>query len=475
MPRKPPKAEVGGTKRLYLPQPLPHQLPVLLSRARFKVVVCGRRWGKTTAGLMAVVEGHGPRQGGFKGALDGGHVWWIAPTFGQAGQIWRDLKAALRECWADKSEVERRIELPTGGSVTVKSADQHDSLRGAALDGVVLDEAAHMIRLRELWQEVLRPMLSDRTGWGVFISTPAGLAAKSEVDGGKASYFYEIFQAAPKTEGWQRWQQPTTENPRIRPEEIEVARRELHSLAFAQEYLAEFVDAGGGLLKREWIKRYQTVSPGVYRLHDGLILRLEDLRRYGAADLAISLKTTADYTALAVIGECPDGRRLLLDVKRARLTGPEIPEFIGGAVSEWGLAAVGVESVGFQMDIVQRTRELGLPVFECLPDKDKVARFLPAAADVQGGRLLLPLEASWLPEAEQEMLSFPQAPHDDMVDAVSYATALGKSFAASAWWERGEPTPTAKPMATDSDTPPPSIASTPASPLDGLMLGGRPW
>ena len=57
-----------------LPKALPHQLPVLLDPARFKVVVCGRRWGKTALGLMACVKGHGPHRGALKGAIDGGRI-----------------------------------------------------------------------------------------------------------------------------------------------------------------------------------------------------------------------------------------------------------------------------------------------------------------------------------------------------------------------------------------------------------------
>ena len=75
-----------------LPRPLEHQVPVLNSPARNKVVVCGRRWGKSALGLVAVVGGHGPR-GRFRGAGQGANGYWVAPTYGIASEIWRDLKA----------------------------------------------------------------------------------------------------------------------------------------------------------------------------------------------------------------------------------------------------------------------------------------------------------------------------------------------------------------------------------------------
>ena len=66
-----------GSLKIYLPQSLPHQLPVLLSPARFKVAACGRRWGKTDVGLKACVQGHGPRRGALRGAIDGGEIWCV--------------------------------------------------------------------------------------------------------------------------------------------------------------------------------------------------------------------------------------------------------------------------------------------------------------------------------------------------------------------------------------------------------------
>ena len=82
-------------------------------RPELPVVVCGRRWGKTALGLMATIRGHGPQRGLFKGALDGGKIWWIAPDYITASNvIWPDLKRALKGVWLAKNEIEHRIELP---------------------------------------------------------------------------------------------------------------------------------------------------------------------------------------------------------------------------------------------------------------------------------------------------------------------------------------------------------------------------
>jgi predicted phage terminase large subunit-like protein len=182
-------------------------------------------------GLMAVTRGHGPRRGFFIGAINGGNIWWVTSTFPTATNIWRQLKRASQSIWTDKSEIERRIEYPGGGSVTVKSADNPDSLVGEGLDGLVFDEAA--ISQEIAWKVSLRPALTDKRGWAVFISTPRG-----------HNWFKELFDNA-VTAGWERWQCPTSQNPKIPAAELEEARLDMGERAFAQEHEAQFIDAEG--------------------------------------------------------------------------------------------------------------------------------------------------------------------------------------------------------------------------------------
>ena len=104
-------------RKVNLPTPFDHQLGVLRSAARFKVIACGRRWGKTTLAGIACVNGHGPDRR-LVGAVSGGHMCWIAPTYSHTNEVWRFLKKSMELAWTDKNEVERRIELPGGGSIT---------------------------------------------------------------------------------------------------------------------------------------------------------------------------------------------------------------------------------------------------------------------------------------------------------------------------------------------------------------------
>lgn len=223
---------------LRLPKALPHQIPVLLHPARNKVVVCGRRWGKSALGLQATIRGHGPHRGARKGALSGGKIWWVAPDYPTASEMWRDLKRACRSVWSHKDEVERRIELPTGGSVSVKSAHDPESLVAVGLDGVVIDEAAKV--KPEAWYGSLRATLADRGGWAIFISTPKGY-----------NWFHDLFAAAETSPDWARWQRPTSDNPLIPASELEAAKRDSPRY-FGQEFGAQFQSLEGA----EWPPEY---------------------------------------------------------------------------------------------------------------------------------------------------------------------------------------------------------------------------
>jgi phage FluMu gp28-like protein len=152
---------------------------------------------------------------------------------------WRMLKRlAVQIPGAQMREVDRLIEFPGGGIVQIRSADNPDSLRGESLDRLVMDEAAFM--REEAWTEALRPTLSDRRGRAVFISTPKG-----------RNWFWRAWQLGQGADpDWCSWQFPTTANPHIDPAEVAAARRNLPERIFAQEYLAEFIEDGGGVFRR---------------------------------------------------------------------------------------------------------------------------------------------------------------------------------------------------------------------------------
>jgi predicted phage terminase large subunit-like protein len=361
---------------------------------------------------MATIQGHGPERGARRGAIDGGNVWWVAPTYGVAAKIWRDLKLACGRAWRDKSEVERRIVLPSGGAITVKSADRPDSLRGDGLDGLVIDEAAFVTP--EVWRDVLRPALSDRQGWAVFISSPNG-----------RNWFYDLFQLAGRDGAtWWRWQRPTGDNPIIRPEELEAAREEVGLRSYSQEYLAQFVDQAGAEFAGEyfgegaWFREWPAADQVRWRVI--------------AVDPSKGKTDKSDYSAIVRLALAWDGT-LYVAGDLERRDARKIVDDTIRAAAEFRPDAVGFEANQFQevlVDlVVERTKAAGLmlPVHGITSTEAKRTRIRAtltpylARGEIRflsgdrGTKLLV-----------EQLQAFPVADYDDGPDALEMAVTLAR-------------------------------------------------
>lgn len=195
---------------------------------RFVTVVAGRRFGKTHLSI---------RQLCYHAKDPNREVWYVAPTYKQAKQIvWRKLKHKLQDLrWARKiNESELTITLKNGSVISLKGADNADSLRGVGLDYLVMDEFADIDP--EAWYEVLRPTLADKQGGALFIGTPKGL-------GNWAHDLYNMPTENP--EQWSSFQYTTVDGGNVKAEEIEAARRDLDERTFRQEFLASFETYAG--------------------------------------------------------------------------------------------------------------------------------------------------------------------------------------------------------------------------------------
>jgi len=395
------------TKRVILPHPHPEQITELLSTARYKVSVHGRRWGKSVMGMIAVLTGHGPSTESWKGAITGGNIWWVAPTYGIASVIWRMLRHASQDAWIEKNEQHKRIEFPGGGSVTIRSGDDPDSLRGDGLDGVVIDEAAFMAQ--DAVKSVL-PSLSDKRGWCWFISTPNGSAKMG-------NWFHQLFLDAATRKGWAAWRGPTT-TATVSQVELDYAREVLGEWGYRREYLAEFDNPTGNFFKREWFKWYSNGGE-TYQLN-GTAIKAADIWKFATVDLAASLKTSADYTVVTTFGVTPTNTLLVLDCERVRMEGPDQVPLIRASWEKWRHSFIAIESVGYQLTLIQAARRTGLPIHEIKRDsRDKIARASFLQARMESGAIWFPESAPWMNDLEAELLAFPEAAHDDIVDTLS--------------------------------------------------------
>ena len=371
--------------------------------SRWKILCAGRRFGKSRLGVQLCIEQ----------ALDGGRVWWVAPTFSIARVGWRDVVAAAsvfpKESGVDVKVGDMTVTFPGGGSIAVKSADNPQRLRGEGLNFLVMDEAAFV--REETWTEVLRPTLTENKGSALFISTPIGMD----------NWFYRLWEKADVTEDWARFQYPTVANPIIDPAEVESAREELGELVFAQEYLAEFISEGAQMFRSHWFNYYKLGVGSIWLDVEKLDIN-KDLVKFATVDLAASTKESADYTVISVFGHHLESDRMfMLDMHRQRLEAPDIVPAIKRMIGIHNLEWVGIEKTGYQLAIVQFARREGLRIKELRADKDKRSRALPLSAKMERGLVYFPKDQEWVSEVERELLTFPVGVHDDIVDTLAYA------------------------------------------------------
>lgn len=154
---------------------------------------------------------------------------YIAPYYGQAKQVaWDYFKQFLHMIPDVRfNESELRVDLPNGARIKLYGGDNPDALRGIYLDGVVLDEVADM--RPNVWSEVIRPTLTDRLGWAVFIGTPKGI-----------NLFYDIYRNAQQSNGWFAECYRADQTGLIAPDELSAARKEMTAEKYAQEFLCDF-------------------------------------------------------------------------------------------------------------------------------------------------------------------------------------------------------------------------------------------
>lgn len=362
-------------------------MTILNEAKRFNVVACGRRFGKTTLGgnlLAETVISHSRSAA------------WFAPTFRLLEEAYQDHRRIFAPIIKRAVSMPApRIELITGCAIDYWTLDDPATVaRGRKYQRVIVDEAAMARYLETAWTEALRPTLTDYRGDAFFLSTPKG-----------RNYFSTLFDRAKTEDDWMSWQMPTVSNPFIDPSEVESAKQSLPSIAFRQEYLAEFVDLAGARVKREWL---QTGLPS------------EPLDVYLGVDLAISTRQDADFSAIVAVSRDSRGNLYVLDVARVRADFAAVLRFVEEMARKWNPKTIAIENVQYQAAVIQELlRRTKLPIRGIRPDKDKLTRFMPIEARYEYGQVF---HSPSLPDFwEEELLSFPVGHHDDCVDALAYA------------------------------------------------------
>lgn len=196
---------------------------------RWACIVAHRRAGKTVACIMDLVDA------ALRCTKPNPRFAYIAPLYTQAKDVaWTYLKQYTAPIpGVGHNESELRVDLPNGARVRLYGAENYDRLRGLYLDGVILDEAADMDP--RAWSEVIRPALSDRKGWAVFIGTPKGRNSFYEI-----MYGSEQWPGAIKDDDWFSLTLRASETKLVPDEELADARKVMTPEQYEQEYECSF-------------------------------------------------------------------------------------------------------------------------------------------------------------------------------------------------------------------------------------------
>ena len=307
--------------------PHPGQQEILRSPARFKVLACGRRWGKSELGKTDILKA---------AHLEHKRCWWVAPSYKMASQIWRDLVSAVKHLKDIViSQSERRIDLPKGGMIAIRTAHLPDKLRGEGLDFVVLDEAARMPT--HIWDNVIRPMLTTTRGCARFLSTPKG-----------RNWFWERYRDGrdPRQEEWAAFQFSTAHSQLVHPDELESIRHNTAEHIWETEYEAKFADDHGAVFRR--IK--ETAAPPPY-----------DQPQPGHAYVAgVDWGRSKDYTAIAVL-DASNGKMVALE--RFNQVGWELQrDRLTNIVKRWQPQVVWAEANAIGEPNIDALIREGLPI-----------------------------------------------------------------------------------------------------------------
>lgn len=305
--------------------------------ARFRVLDCGRRYGKS---VLCTAEAWQMSRDVIVQKKRRARGWIVAPTYSLSEEIWRVAIEQWKELIAADGikRGDKKIIFFDGSEAEFKSADNKDaSLRGAGLDWLIIDEASRVSR--ETWESGLRPALADKQGRAIFASTPKG-----------KNHFFEWFNYGqsqdPKYKEWMSWKLPSYLNPYFPKEEWESLRQSMPETLFRQEMEADFIDDAG------------VVFRGIEGILCGDLLDPVENHRY---IMGVDLAKTQDFTVIIVIDQ--DTKQVVFFDRFNNLDWNFQKEKINWTAKRYNEAMLWIDSTGLGDPIENDLRRDGRRVF----------------------------------------------------------------------------------------------------------------
>jgi hypothetical protein len=215
------------TITITLPKLHPAQIQIKSERKRFNVIDCGRRFGKNIMMQDGAVE---------TALRDGLPVGWGAPSYKMLLDDWKSLANTLAPVTTRRNEQEKSLQLVSGGGIEFFSLDNPDAIRGKKFKRFIVNEAAFVPNLLDIFNLVIRPTLIDFKGEADFAGTPKGMNG-----------FWQLYNIIDPD--WMRWQMSSYSNPHIPHSELDALKTTMLERAYMQEIMAEFLEDGGGVFR----------------------------------------------------------------------------------------------------------------------------------------------------------------------------------------------------------------------------------
>jgi predicted phage terminase large subunit-like protein len=390
-------------------QLLPWQQQVWDDKARFKVVAAGRRTGKSRlAAWMLIVNAL---------QLERGHVFYVAPTQGQARDImWQTLLELGHPVIKGSHINNLQVTLINGATISLKGADRPETMRGVSLKFLVLDEYADM--KPQVFEQILRPALADQKGSALFIGTPMG-----------RNHFYDLFQYAKLGDDttYSAYHFTSYDNPLLDPAEIDVAKKSMSSYAFRQEFMASFEALGSEIFKEEWIKMASDAQG------DGDYYIAIDMAGFEDVSKNKSKNSRLDSTAISVVKVGASGW-FVEDIIYGRWTFEETANKIFNAVAKYDPVAVGIEkgiarqAIMSPLTDLMKQRAKFFRIEELTHgNKKKIDRIVAALQGRFEHGMITLNKGDWNTEFLDQLFQFPNPlVHDDLIDSLAYIDQLAK-------------------------------------------------
>jgi len=386
---------------------LPWQQDVWADSTRFKIVAAGRRTGKSRlAAWMLIVNAL---------QADRGHVFYVAPTQGQARDImWQTLLELGNPVISNSHINNLQIKLVNGATISLKGADRPETMRGVSLKFLVLDEYADM--KPDVFEQILRPALADQKGCAMFIGTPMG-----------RNHFYELYKYAEldDDETYKAWHFTSYDNPLLDPGEIDVAKKSMSSYAFRQEFMASFEARGSEMFKEDWVSFGEEPDEGDYYI-------AIDLAGFEEVGKKRTKNTKLDETAISIVKVGDNGDWFIENIIYGRWTLDETAIKIFQAVRDYSPISVGIErgiakqAVMSPLLILQKKYAQFFRIEELTHgNKKKTDRVMWALQGRFENNTITLNKGEWNSRFLDQLFQFPDPlTHDDLVDSLAYIDQL---------------------------------------------------